>query len=272
MRIPDDLPRRWRTYWPHADVERMARDVEARVDDAVAAWDLAGARPLPGGHVGAVLVTRDLVLKVSPRDHDDDVLVASQPDALEHWRRTGIVPVLHGRRDDGFTYLMERMRPGTSLDDAGLPFEDRLRTLGALAARLHAAGPAPPSFVALSEYAARWHPGALAEPRDGDVLLHADLHGGNVLRHADGWRVVDPHATRGDPNADVWALLDPLVPPVGDDATALRWVAIYAEAAELDPDRARAWVHVRAAGEAGDVEPDDPGWAARLRRMADATG
>ena len=51
----------------------------------------------------------------------------------------------------------------------------------------------------------------------------------------------------------------------------MRWVAIYAEAAELDPDRARAWVHVRAAGEAGDVEPDDPGWAARLRRMADAT-
>jgi hypothetical protein len=70
----------------------------------------------------------------------------------------------------------------------------------------------------------------------------------------------------------VSALLDPLVPPVRDDATALHWVAIYAEAAELDPDRARAWVHVRAAGEAGDVEPDDPGWAARLRRMADATG
>lgn len=85
---------------------------------------------------------------------------------------------------------MERLRPGTTLDDADLPFEDRLRTLG------------------------------------------------------------------------------PVVP---DDATALRWVAIYAEAAGLDADRARAWVHVRAAGEAGDVEPDDPDWAARLRRMAEAT-
>ena len=162
MRIPDDLPRRWRTYWPGADVERMARDVEARVDDAIAAWALTDARLLPGGHVGAVLATRDLVLKVSPRDHDDDVLVASQPDALEHWRPTGIVPVLHGRRDDGFTYLMQRLRPGTTLDDAGLPFEDRLRTLGVLAARLHAAGPAPAAFVPLADYAARWNPGALA--------------------------------------------------------------------------------------------------------------
>jgi hypothetical protein len=194
MRIPADLPRRWRAYWPDADVERMARDVEARVDEAIAAWRLTGARPLPGGHVGAVLATRDLVLNVSPRGHDDDVLVASQPDALEHWRPTGIVPVLHGRRDDGFTYLMRG-----------------------------------------------------------------------------GWKVVDPHATRGDRHAEVWALLDPLVPAVPDDATALRWLVIYAEAADLDPERARAWVHVRAAGEAGDVEPDDPGWAARLRRMAEAT-
>ena len=106
---------------------------------------------------------------------------------------------------------------------------------------------------------------------DDDVLLHADLHGGNVLRDGGGWKVVDPHAARGDRHADVWALLDPLVPAVPDDATALRWVAIYAEAADLDPERARAWVHVRAAGEAGDVEPDDPDWAARLRRMAEAT-
>src|SRR5690242_10016339 len=91
-----DLRRRWRSYWPAADVDAMAADVEARVRAAVAAWGLAGARPLPGGHVGAVLATRDLVLKVSPRGHDDDALVASQPDALEHWRATGIVPALHG--------------------------------------------------------------------------------------------------------------------------------------------------------------------------------
>ena len=211
MRVPDDLPRRWRTYWPDADVERMARDVEARIGHAIAAWALTGAQPLAGGHVGAVLATRDLVLKVSPRGHTDDVLVASQPAALEHWRPTGIVPVLHGRRDDGFTYLMQRLRPGTTLDDAGLTFEDRLRTLGVLAARLHAAGPAPAAFVPLADYAARWNPGALATPRDDDVLLHADLHGGNVLRDGDGWKVVDPHAARGDRHADVWALLDPLV-------------------------------------------------------------
>jgi hypothetical protein len=43
----DDLPQCWRTYWPDADVERMARDVQARVDEAIAAWRLTGAHPLP---------------------------------------------------------------------------------------------------------------------------------------------------------------------------------------------------------------------------------
>ncbi len=269
--VSAELRRRWATYWPTSDLDRMARDVEARADAAVAAWDLSGAQSLPGGHVGVVLAIGDRVLKVSPRGHDDDALVASQPDALEHWRATGIVPLVHGRRDDGFTFLMERLRPGTTLDDQDLSFEERLRTLGRLAAHLHSAGPAPVTFVPLAVYAERWNPGALADPAGDDVLLHADLHAGNVLHDGTGWRVIDPHGTRGDRNADVWALLDPLVPPPPDGATARRWLEIYVEAADLDPERARAWVHLRAAGEADAVEPDDPLWAARLRRMADAT-
>jgi streptomycin 6-kinase len=270
--VSDDLRRRWRNYWPDADIERMAGDVERRTEAALAAWGLLDPAPLPGGHVAVVLATADRVLKVNPRGHDDDALIASQGAALEHWRATGIVPALHGSRDDGFTILIERVRPGTTLDEDGLPFEEHLRVLGGLARRLHGAGPAPATFVDLATYAARWEPGELATRRADDVLLHADLHGGNVLRDGDGWTVIDPHAVRGERHAEVWALLDPLVPPVPDAATAHRWLALYADAAGLDRERARTWTRVRGAGEAREVAAEDPAWAERLARMAEALG
>lgn len=53
-----------------------------------------------------------------------------------------------------------------------------------------------------------------------DVLLHPDLHGANALRHGAGWRVIDPHAVRGDRQADVWVLIDPLAPVPPDSRTA----------------------------------------------------
>jgi streptomycin 6-kinase len=270
--VTEHLRRNWASYWPGADVDAMAADVEARVREAGAAWGLDGARPLPGGEVGVVLAGDDAVLKVSPRGHEEEDQLAAQADALEFWGSTGAVPKVLGRRDGGCTVLMERMVPGVTLDADGLAFEERLRTLGALARRLHAAGPAPRRFVPLALYARRWDVGALADARDDDVLIHADLHGGNVLRHGDAWRVIDPHAVRGDRHADIWALLDPLVPelPANAGTTAWRWLRIYTGAAGLDPQRAAAWVVARARGEAPDVGRDDPAWARRLLRMAAA--
>jgi streptomycin 6-kinase len=270
--VTEHLRRNWAGFWPGADVDAMAADVETRVREAATAWGLAGATPLPGGEVAVVLAGADAVLKVSPRDHEEEDQLAAQADALEFWGSTGAVPKVLGRRDGGSTVLLERMRPGVALDDGDVPFVDRLRTLGALARRLHAAGPAPRRFVSLAWYARRWDVGALAAAHDDDVLLHADLHGANVLRHGGDWRVIDPHAVRGDRHADIWALLDPLVPelPADAGATAWRWLRIYAEAADLDPQRAAAWVVARGRGEAADVAPDDPAWARRLLRMAAA--
>jgi streptomycin 6-kinase len=270
--VTEHLRRNWASYWPGADVDAMAADVEARVRGAATAWGLEDARPLAGGEVGVVLAAAHVVLKVSPRGHEEEDELAAQADALEFWASTGIVPKMLGRRDGGCTVLMERMRPGDALDDGDASFEERLETLGALARRLHAAGPAPGRFVPLARYARRWDVGALADPSDDDVLLHADLHGGNVLRHDGGWRVIDPHAVRGDRHADIWALLDPLVPelPADAGATAWRWLRIYAEAADLYPERAAAWVVARGRGEAPAVAGDDPAWARRLTRMAAA--
>jgi streptomycin 6-kinase len=252
----------------------MARDVVARAEAAVEAWGLRRAEILPGGNVALLLATDDVVVKVHPRGHPDDEQLASEGAALALWAPTGAVPRLDGRRDDGFTLLMERLVPGTPLDATGVAWEERLEVLGALAGRLHAAGAAPASIPHIGgTYARDWRrtvgDSPLLEPRDDDVLLHADLHGGNALRHGSAWRAIDPHAVRGDRHADVWALIDPLAPEPPDERTARSWVERYAAAAGLDPDRAAAWVRLRARGEALNGADGDAAWRARLSRMAD---
>jgi len=290
------LRRRWAGFWPAADVDALVADVRTRLSAALDAWSLPAPAVLPGGHVALVLAAGDAVLKLNPRDHPDAAELAGEGAALAFWAPTGAVPRLLASRDDGFTLLLERLRPGTPLDDAGLPWERRLRATGALAARLHAAGAPPRSLPHISaDYARGWRealasaPEELAEleallaPRADDVLLHADLHGGNALAAADGgWRAIDPHGVRGDRHADVWALIDPLAPPLPDApgaaaATARAALETYAAAARLEPGRAAAWARLRARAEAlaidadgDDAEPEDRAWARRLHRFADA--
>jgi streptomycin 6-kinase len=254
-----------------ADVDAMARDVLARREAAVEAWGLGRPAPLPGGNVALLLAADDVVLKVHPRGHLDDEQLAAEAAALAFWAPTGAVPRLDGVRDGGFTLLMERLVPGTPLDAAGVAWVERLEVLGALVGRLHAVGAAPGSIPHIGgTYARDWRrllgDSPLFVPRDDDVLLHADLHGGNALRHGSAWRVIDPHAVRGDRHADVWALIDPLAPEPPDARTAWMWVERYAAAASLDAERAAAWVRLRARGEA---LTRDAAWRARLARMAD---
>lgn len=291
------LKSRWSSYWPGADVPELAADVGARLRDAASAWGLDEIRALDGGEVGLVCAAvrdgRPVVLKLLPRGHAEDALLTAEVDALAFWRQTGAVPEVLGRRDRGFTFLLERLLPGGTLDASGVSWDERLEVLGQLAAQLHAAGAPPDGFVHVAAYARSWRRAlapehellaeleALLVPGDDDVLLHADLHGGNVLRDRDEWKVIDPHAARGNRHADVWALLDPLVPALPGDASAAaraaeRWLARYTDAAGMDNERARGWTRVRARAEAcaiqagGRPTTDEQAWAGRLHRMADA--
>ena len=290
------LPR-WRSFWPDTDLEASADDVATRLADAARAWDLDRLVALDGGNVAVVCAAqrggRPVVVKVHARGHPEEAELRSEAAALAFWQPTGAVPGLIDRRDDGLTMLMALVVPGTALDATRVGIDVRLTVLGRLAGRLHAAGAPPDTALPLGTYAAGWRraladdPTALAEldellaPGPGDVLIHADLHGGNALLARDGWKAIDPHAARADPHADVWALLDPRVPALpgdGRDAarTARGWVDRYARAAGLDPSRAAAWTSVRArttaAGIHAQAEPSaaDRSWAARLGGMARA--
>lgn len=254
----------------------MARDVAARAEAAAEAWGLEGLAPMPGGNVALVLAGGDAVLKVHPRGHADDEHLRAEHAALAAWEQTAAVPRLIDSRDGGFTLLMERLVPGTPLDASGVAWEERLEVLGTLVRRLHAAAPTARVPHIGGAYARDWRrvlgDSPLLDPADDDVLLHADLHGGNALRHGSGWRAIDPHAVRGDRHADVWALIDPLAPAPPDARTASRWLGRYCAAADLDAGRAAAWVCLRARAEALNGADGDAAWAARLHRMADALG
>jgi len=193
------------------------------------------------------------------------------------------VPAVHEAA--GPDIVMERV-VGPTLAEAlvaGMPPDEAGALLAGLHDRLHALA---------------W-PGAAP----GEVLLHLDLHGANVLLHGGAqlpfvraaaprvpglparvhdpasWRVIDPHASVGDRHADCWALLDPLVPPLpaaGAGEEARRRVGIYAAAAGLHPGRTGRWAWARGRAEAreldaiGALSGHDRAWAARLHATADA--
>jgi streptomycin 6-kinase len=267
------------------DVRELATDVRARFEAAIAAWRLADLQPVGGGAIAVVCAAtragEPVVLKVNPRGHRDDRQLAGEGLALRFWSPSGAAPRLLDTREDGLTLLMERLTPGTALDETGLTWDERLPVLGHLAARLHACAPPPGGCISMHDFVADWRatlaadPALLAEleelaaPADDDVLIHADLHGGNALLHGSEWKAIDPKGVRGDRHADVWALLDPDVPPLPPGpGAAWRRVEAYAAAAGLDPQRAGAWTRVRALAEASWIK--DPAWAARLRALADA--
>jgi streptomycin 6-kinase len=221
-----------------------------------------------------------LVLKLNPGGHREVPWLVGEGAALSFWEPTGIVARLLGTRDDGLTLLMERLTPGTALDNTGRPFEERLEVLGGLAAQLHARLPAPSGCVSLSDFVADGRRALagrpellhqleeLLRPGEDEVLIHADLHGGNVLRHGGRWKVIDPKGVRGDRHADVWALLEPDAPAPAEPGAAWARVRRYAEAARMDTERAGAWTRLRAEMEAAQVT--DVEWAARLRDLAAA--
>jgi streptomycin 6-kinase len=270
------LQARWEGYWPDTDAAALTADIEERLAAATPAWGLERIQPLDGGVVAltcaAIRHGRPVVLKLNPRGTSDDIQLAGEGDALAFWRSTGAAADLLDQRDDGFTLLLERLQPGDALEDTVSGLEDRLIEIGRLVARLHGAGPPRGSFIHMRDFLPDWETPAGGE----EVLTHLDLHAGNVLRAGEGWKAIDPKGVRADRHADVWALIDPLTmedfpnDPGQAEATAERWLELYTEAAGMDLGRAREWTRIRASAEAQWVHDD--GWAAALRRIADALG
>jgi streptomycin 6-kinase len=196
-----------------------------------------------------------------------------EPFALEAWNGKGAIRLLH-RDDANYAMLLERAG-ATSLASLG-ETDPVMRVAGELSRQLAipAPAPCPPLVGQLSD----WHqdiergsvdlPGlfdneviahALATLSSGDdgagVLIHGDLHAGNILQsERAGWLAIDPKGYAGDRAFDAgivvkWMVVR-MLQGVSEhdlsDRAVDRALAVYAEAAEVDRDRARAWAQVHA--------------------------
>jgi streptomycin 6-kinase len=77
------------------------------------------------------------------------------------------------------------------------------------------------------------------------VVLHGDLHHGNLLRGPNGWVAIDPHGLVGEPAYDAGPLF---FNPLGLDVAHLieRRLDVLVAVLGLDRDRLRRWGFVRA--------------------------
>ena len=287
----------WPRFWPGCDAAAVAADVLGRLRSATVAWGLADVQVMSGGVVALVCSATshgsNVVVKLSPRVAGGERL-RTEGEALAFWRATDAAVTLQDLRDDGYTLLLERLRPGIRLQDGGAPTEEVLRICGDVARRLHAAGRPPRSFerLAVSARTPNWLSVLAGEPelqgelralladRGDEVLIHGDLHAANVLRDGEAWKVIDPHAIRADRHAEVQPLLETAlsfeVDRAGDRARAERWLRAYTTSAALDPHRTRRFAVLRALGEARHIDtypnanPEHVRWAAGLHRLATA--
>ncbi len=233
-------------------------------------WVLAPDGAPMHGYVALVLPVRGAdgtpaVLKISWLDPES----IPEPAALAAWAGHGVVRLLERADHDG-AMLLERLDRARTLEN--LP-DDTAATalLGAVLRRLDV--PASAGIPRLADVAARWAealprdaerlgrplPGRLIDAAvatcrelgpDGDTLLHGDLHYANVLAgEREPWLAIDPKGLAGDrgyeaapPLWNRWAEITAAADP---RRALLRRLAIVAEAAGIDLERARRWAQLR---------------------------
>ena len=256
----DDLTRAWLPSLPG-----HVRDVAGR-------WQLELGTPYhPGGATSWVAPARtrdgdDVVLKVG-RWHEEAEHEAA---ALRSWDGHGAVRCLRDERlGDTLLFLLERCRPGTPLRER--PTDEQDAVIAAVARRMRTTRLTGVALRPLRDLTCSWadetleraeylpagvDPGLVREsvavlrelpyaaPESDIVLLHTDLHAGNVLAaEREPWLVIDPKPYVGDAAYDVVQHLLNDRPRLVADPRAV--VDAMAARLDVDAERARAWTFAR---------------------------
>ncbi|WP_285114019.1 aminoglycoside phosphotransferase family protein [Leifsonia sp. fls2-241-R2A-40a] len=221
---------------------------------------------------GEALTTASSVLQPVRRGHDRLFLkLAASPEeragnaVLTWWRGHGAAAVLESdenavlvERAMGGGDLAELARSGPDGDDGATrilcrtgttvhgtfdrPRPDGLFSLRRWFRDLLDRAASPSSADGLFADAAAVADDLLAHPA-GDVVLHGDLHHGNVLDFGErGWLAIDPKPVHGDPGFDVANILCNPDPQVALRADRLeRTVAVIAQETGMTPQRVLQW-------------------------------
>ncbi|WP_433384639.1 aminoglycoside phosphotransferase family protein [Micromonospora sp. KLBMP9576] len=250
---------------------RWVGTLTQRLDELVAQWGLDLGEQLKSGNSAVVFRCRhrggEAVLKLSP----DAYAVREEVDMLRQFAPSGRVPaVLAAARG---AVLLESIQPGTLVEK--MPQPPSPQEYAGFLNDLHGVGDPATAPRRLEDWidvlfnsavrrgadltgSKRLRDDLFAVPTD-TVLLHGDLHLGNVLSGgAKGLVAVDPMACAGDPCFDaVDYVLEGL-----DRAEMLRRRDELAEAAGIDVARLDTWCRVTAP--IGATYVSNPGHSAEL--------
>jgi streptomycin 6-kinase len=252
------------------------------VGDCAERWGLRIGEPFPYAFASlAMPVTGSdgtaAVLKIQFPDRESEHEAA----ALARWDGDGAIRLL-AHDADRHALLLERCEPGTPLSD--LPPDEAMNVMVDLLPRLWKPAGAP--FRSLAEEAMWWAEqlpdqwdragrpferrlleaaleilDALPRSQGEQVLLHQDLHAGNVLRaRREPWLVIDPKPLVGEREFGIAALVRGPELGSGPDAARRRFDRLTGDLS-LDADRARRWVLVQTLAWAFGDDGVDPGQA-----------
>jgi streptomycin 6-kinase len=262
VRVPEDLATEVARYGGAAgrawldDVPRLVAEVAER-------WSLDIGEPFqPSGMTSVAMpVARDgggrYVLKLRFPEPGEPLAEGA---ALRHYGGGAAVQLV--AEDLGrHALLLERCDPGTPL--LTQPDDFATTVIAGLLAELWSPPPPGHPYITMAAMGQRWIEtiGActtLRKPlRDKtlgllhdvtndpgrDVVLHSDLHAGNVLRAARRpWLAIDPKGLAGEREVDCAPVLQDRVTP----ERAPRRMAIVTELLGVDPVRVQAWALGRA--------------------------
>jgi streptomycin 6-kinase len=237
-------------------------DLPGLTSSITAQWDLR--------IVGEYSMTLHWVARVIRADGTPAVLKIGVPDehltheaeALRIWDGSGAVRLLLADVSRG-ALLLDCASPGTPLADL-VAADDVAATAALIEAgrRLHRVPPSGCTLPHLTTEREDFDSSSgelvsraaglfdeLCASSPGDVVLHGDLHHGNVLRSGDRWVAIDPHGRVGDPGYDCGAMLYNPDPAVHDESL-LRLVPArieqLADGFGQPIERVRAWGFVMA--------------------------
>lgn len=210
-------------------------------------WGLSQLQPFPNlTHHYVLRGFRDkvpIVLKLGP----DPLSLEHEARSLKAFTDYGAVAVIDDRPG---ALLLERCVPGISLSQHPSSLNG-LNIACDVAKRLHQAPlPSKGDFSHISDWlnildspsklpqphqsTARKLKKHLLEKTAPSVLLHGDLHRGNILSQGNEWRVIDPKGLIGPPVHEIWAFIE-------DADTELKSAAY---AFQLSFDEVAQWYYI----------------------------
>jgi streptomycin 6-kinase len=241
-----------------------------RLTRAVERWGITLGEPYedvcPGNLVYRCTLSdgTPAVIKTEPERGEDEFFTGL--DALLFYAGRGMVRVLEAARDDRMV-LMERVVPGETLWQA--PIDEALEAIASVMSKLRGAPPKGDSFPDVRAYHQAWPnhlrlyggPGPidadlfeigerlfieLCDSSAAPVVLHGDLHYGNVLSSdREGWLAIDPKGVSGEPCYEVGDLFRNRVDELyetSDPVQAMRRrVETVADLTGFDRERVRLW-------------------------------